>query len=37
MSDSPVPARKSGLLARILPKPTAEQIAILATVKLPCC
>lgn len=37
MSDTPVPPAKPGLLARLLPKPTAEQAAILATIKLPCC
>lgn len=37
MSDTPISATKPGLLARLFPKPTAEQMAILATIKLPCC
>lgn len=37
MSDAPAPPAKPGLLTRLLPKPTAEQMAILATIKLPCC
>lgn len=37
MSDTPALPAKPGLLSRLLPKPTAEQMAILATIKLPCC
>lgn len=37
MSDTPAPPAKPGLLSRLLPKPTPEQMAILATIKLPCC
>lgn len=30
-------AGKPGLLARLFPPLTAEQVAVLAQVKLPCC
>lgn len=37
MADIPAPAPRPTLLSRLLPKPTPEQLAILATIKLPCC
>jgi hypothetical protein len=32
-----VKAQKPGLLGRLFPPLTAEQVAVLAQVKLPCC